>query len=149
MTTPAAAANKRDDDVLDVAIVGAGISGLVAARALVRGAHPKTLKIAVFDAMDRAGGRIFTDSEGTELGAAFFGPGQLRMMALVEELGLTTYGRDRWAHGARRQPQATHFLSARTGIQLAREFGCQQRLVANRSRCQDRPRGGSTAVPKR
>jgi monoamine oxidase len=79
----------KPPSAVDVTIIGAGISGLFAARA-IKAAAPQ-LRIAVLEASDRAGGRIFTDDAGTELGAAFFGPGQQRMLKLIAELGLATY----------------------------------------------------------
>ena len=74
---------------VDVAIIGAGMSGLVAAAKLHR-AHPQ-LSIALLEASDRVGGRIYTDEEGTELGAAFIGPEQHRIVALIHDLGLSMY----------------------------------------------------------
>ncbi|MFD4366827.1 flavin monoamine oxidase family protein [Rhodococcus sp. NPDC058521] len=73
---------------VDVVVVGAGLSGLVAARELTRGG----LDVRVLEARDRIGGRIHTvtDSHGApvELGAAFVGPEQHAIRSLAGELGL-------------------------------------------------------------
>ncbi len=75
----------------DVAVLGAGLSGLVTARDLTRaGRH-----VLVLEARDRVGGRILDhplDSGGVvESGAAFIGPTQDRLQALADELGVATF----------------------------------------------------------
>ncbi len=73
----------------DVIVVGAGLSGLAAARRLVqRGAAT-----VVLEARDRVGGRTLTaDLAGhaVDLGGQFIGPGQDRIRALARELGVRT-----------------------------------------------------------
>jgi monoamine oxidase len=80
------------DTVVDVVVVGGGISGLAATDFLRSAASD--LSVVVLEASARLGGRILTDEEGTELGAAFFGPGQHRMLRLIEGLGLAMYDVD-------------------------------------------------------
>ena len=75
----------------DVVIVGAGLSGLMAARTLLAaGVEP-----LVLEARDRVGGRTWTRpaSDGTllDLGGQWIGPTQRRVLALVEELGVQTF----------------------------------------------------------
>jgi len=73
------------NSTLDVAIIGAGISGLAAARLL---ANNGVTNFKVFDANDRVGGRTFVDEDGTDLGGAYIGPTQDRIMQIIDELGL-------------------------------------------------------------
>lgn len=77
--------------VVDVAIVGAGLSGLSAARALLDGGKTVT----ILEARNRVGGRVLNkklkNGGVTELGAAFVGPTQDRVLALADELGLKTF----------------------------------------------------------
>jgi monoamine oxidase len=75
----------------DVAIIGAGLAGLVAARTLV--AEGKN--VLVLEAQNRVGGRtlghILGEGQALELGGQWLGPTQEKMYALCKELGLETY----------------------------------------------------------
>jgi monoamine oxidase len=86
---------------VEVAIVGAGLSGLVAARELRR----RGRSVAVLEAQQRVGGRTLnhTFSDGTivELGGQWIGPTQDRVAALAEELSVGTY--PSWDVGERLQ----------------------------------------------
>jgi monoamine oxidase len=75
----------------DVAVVGAGLAGLVAARGLVAaGARP-----VVLEARDRVGGRLLNEGIGegkvVEVGGQWIGPTQRRVAALAAELGVGTF----------------------------------------------------------
>jgi monoamine oxidase len=75
----------------DIVIVGAGLSGLMAARTLLAtGVEP-----LVIEARDRVGGRTWTrpadDGTPLDLGGQWIGPTQRRVLALAEELGVQTF----------------------------------------------------------
>ena len=74
----------------DVVVVGAGLSGLAAARAVAAEGR----SVVVVEARDRVGGRTegatLSDGQWIELGGQWIGPTQDRMYALVAELGLRT-----------------------------------------------------------
>ncbi len=78
---------------VDVAVVGAGLAGLTAARDLVRAGH----SVAVLEARDRVGGRCYSlplgrgASDVANMGATFVGPTQTRILALMNELGITKF----------------------------------------------------------
>ena len=94
--------------VFDYVVVGAGLAGLAAARALsAAGAD-----VIVFEARDRVGGRVVSAPRPSaeapplvlDMGAQWVGPGQTRMLSLIRELGLhlvatDTPGRALWDLG--------------------------------------------------
>jgi monoamine oxidase len=75
----------------DVAIVGAGLAGLSAARELRRAGR----EVVVLEARDRVGGRTLSEPIGdgkvVDLGAQWVGPTQDEILELVGELGLETF----------------------------------------------------------
>ncbi|MEH6796322.1 MAG: NAD(P)/FAD-dependent oxidoreductase [Rhodococcus sp. (in: high G+C Gram-positive bacteria)] len=78
----------------DVAIVGAGPSGLAAATELRKAG----LTVAVLEARDRVGGRTWTntiDGASLEIGGQWVSPDQESLIALIDELGLETFDRYR------------------------------------------------------
>nr|MDT0524051.1 FAD-dependent oxidoreductase [Streptomyces sp. DSM 41633] len=72
-------------------VVGAGVSGLTAARELAR----RGIDVLVLEAADRLGGRTMSETTalGTtvDLGGQWIGHDHHRLMALADELGLTRY----------------------------------------------------------
>jgi monoamine oxidase len=81
--------NDRQQDVL---VIGAGIAGLAAARALAESG----LRVTVLEASSRVGGRIHTihaDGQSIELGAEFIHGRPPELWSLIEEAGLETYER--------------------------------------------------------
>lgn len=97
----------------DVVIVGAGLSGLSAARAL----RDAGRTVTVLEARDRVGGRTMGGQLAgapIELGGTWLGAGHTQMYALVDRLGLETFptwndaGRLLLDLGGRRVPLASH-----------------------------------------
>ncbi len=80
-----------DTHEVDVAIVGAGLAGLTAARDL-RAAGASVL---VVEARDRVGGRVLNEEIGdgnvVEVGGQWIGPTQDRIAALAREVGVETF----------------------------------------------------------
>ncbi len=75
----------------EIAIIGAGFSGLMAARKLVKAGH----KVQVLEARGRVGGRNwdpqFPDGRTVVLGSQWISPHQTRMNELAKEFGLTVH----------------------------------------------------------
>ena len=80
-----------------LAIVGAGLAGLAAARAAV--AHGTD--VVVVEARDNVGGRVLNEDIGdgkvVEVGAQWIGPTQDRLAALAAELGVDPFRPTPWA----------------------------------------------------
>ncbi len=76
---------------VDVVVVGAGISGLVAARKLRHAGR----SVLVLEARDRVGGRVHNhklrNGSVVEEGGAFVGPTQNHILRLAKELGVRTF----------------------------------------------------------
>jgi monoamine oxidase len=76
---------------VDVAVVGAGLSGLAAARAL----EAAGASHAVLEARERVGGRTLNEGLGdgkvVEIGGQWVGPTQDRLYELARELGIETF----------------------------------------------------------
>ena len=78
-------------DRADVVVVGAGLAGLSAARAVAAARH----SVIVLEGRDRAGGRTLNEPIGegkiVEIGAQWVGPTQHAALELIDELGLKTF----------------------------------------------------------
>nr|XP_019961906.1 PREDICTED: amine oxidase [flavin-containing]-like [Paralichthys olivaceus] len=78
-------------DSYDVIVVGGGISGLSAAKLL----KSQGLNPVVLEARNRVGGRTFTvqnkETKWVDLGGAYIGPTQNRILRLAREYNVKTY----------------------------------------------------------
>ncbi|MEB3067660.1 flavin monoamine oxidase family protein [[Mycobacterium] vasticus] len=81
----------RTDRETAVVIVGAGMSGLIAARAL----HRRGIDVLVLESAARTGGRLFAETSALgsrlDLGGQWVGAGHHRLEALAAELGATVF----------------------------------------------------------
>lgn len=104
----------------DVAIVGAGLAGLVAARRLAAAGAG----VLVVEARDRVGGRLLNEEIGdgkvVEVGGQWIGPTQERLAALAAELGVETFPtHDAGAHLIEFDGRLTSYTGALTDARVS------------------------------
>jgi monoamine oxidase len=74
----------------DVIVVGAGFAGITAARELTK----RGVNVVLLEARDRVGGRVWTqerDGYWVDVGGQWTGPGQDRIRALGDEMGVASF----------------------------------------------------------
>ena len=103
---------------LDVIVVGAGLSGLVAARRLAAAG----VALAVLEARDRVGGRTLSLPLGrgvADLGGQWITASQTRVLALADELGVERFAQYREGQAVMVEDDGPGSLWTRLGTALA------------------------------
>lgn len=82
----------------DVVVIGAGISGLVAASALL----PRVPRVLVLEVRNRVGGRLYSTQDGMDLGASWWWSHDTSAAKLAQKLGVASVpqhvGGNAWLH---------------------------------------------------
>jgi monoamine oxidase len=104
---------------VDVAVVGAGLAGLTAARRIAAAGR----SVVVLEARERVGGRLLNEEIGdgrvVEVGGQWIGPTQDRLGALAAELGVGTFPtHDAGSHLLEVGGKVTSFTGALTDARL-------------------------------
>ena len=110
----------------DVAIIGAGPSGLTAAYRLQQAGHT----VAVIEARERVGGRTWSNHINgafLEIGGQWVSPDQTALISLISELGLKTFSRYRDGENLYRDPNGT--MHRYTGDMFPANEKTQQEMV--------------------
>ena len=147
--TPAPAAARRRTRRADVCIVGGGLAGLTAARALARAGK----EVCVLEARDRVGGRTLNRSIGggkiAEAGGEYVGPTQDRILALAKSVGVKFLTSNDGLDVQYFRGQRSTYPGGRSPVGsrgAAGGPGCDHEA---RSDVRDGPRGGALEGPAR
>jgi len=91
-TAPSDTDSSKQVRLVDVLVVGGGISGLCAVDEIQRHMQQlhkqQPLSVLLLEANARVGGRCYCDEQGCDLGGAYFGPLQDRVLSVIDALGL-------------------------------------------------------------
>lgn len=116
----------------DAIVVGAGLSGLVCARALLRGGA----RAIVLEARARVGGRLWSGSLAgsiVDLGGQWMSVGQPRLAALAAELGVATFPHARAGRAILDSAGRPHGLFARIATAFAQLRAARRIMRASRA----------------
>lgn len=123
--------------MLEVVIIGAGLSGLICARRLVA----RGLEVRVLEARARVGGRLLSGrlaGSAVDLGGQWLSAGQERLLGLLGELGLGTFEQARARLPILDEPVAGFFGELGRALAQLRAMRRIERL-AQRSPARERP----------
>ena len=91
MSSPNLSRNDSESTIVDVIVIGAGLSGLASANKLIAGGK----SVILLEARDRIGGKVYDitlpNGHVVETGAEFVGPCQDRLLQIAKELGVETF----------------------------------------------------------
>ena len=113
----------------DVIVVGAGLSGLVAARRLAAA----RIDVVVLEARERVGGRTLSLPLGrgvADVGGQWIAPTQTRVLALADELGVARFPQYREGQAVMVEDEDSLWRRLRTGLALRRHIRRIERMRA-------------------
>jgi len=125
-----------DDGVLDCLIIGAGLSGLTAARDLASSGNSKFL---VLEARDRVGGRTLNhrlrNGRFSEAGGQWIGPGHTAVADLARELGVGTFDSDYSGSGVVLWDDARLTVNGHGGVDITPSLKAKLEALAAKVPC--------------
>jgi monoamine oxidase len=128
-----------DTDV-DVAVVGAGLAGLIAARLVASAGR----SVRIFEARDRVGGRAeghaLANRVTVEMGGQWVGKTQTEVLGLIRELGLQTFATYDSGAGILARDGSVHQY-------VDEKLGLPERMLAEIGRLQAGLEGAAEGVP--
>ncbi|MBX7066642.1 MAG: FAD-dependent oxidoreductase [Parachlamydiales bacterium] len=127
------------EEKFDVIVVGAGISGLSAARHLIKqGKH-----VCLLEARNRVGGRIFSkktpSGKVVDLGAQWVGKNQPRIQSLLSEFSIKTFEANKGEHLLFLDKKLTAYTSTIPDLSLIHSLDLYLNLYRVQKNCEEVP----------